>query len=168
MLCSKFSWGSSESLELCSACDWMFCSLRSILTVQSPSETMTPCVSTCSADGAMRWGQGLHFTFVDSGLIRCLNCKAGFMLGELTSGLTLGFQSSKGEWLLTGLYHRGNSCWTPNLLLSRLCLRSAGTNAPPTDQSDQSVLVELRVQIMKESLRKESEFTERQTSDDFY
>ncbi len=42
------------------------------------------------------------------------------MLSEITSGLTLGFLSCEGGLLVTGLYHHGNSCWTPNLLRSRL------------------------------------------------
>lgn len=61
------------NLYSCVQYNLMFCSpLRSIWTVPLPSEMMTPCVSTCSADGAMRWDKWLYFSLiVDSGLIRC-------------------------------------------------------------------------------------------------
>ncbi len=89
-----------------------------------------------------------------------LYCRAGFLLCELTSGLILCFQSYEGGSLLTGLYHRGNSCWTANLLWSGYVRdqRSAGINTPPTDQSD---LIENDVTIHQRSCGAQSEDDER-------
>ncbi len=39
--------------------------------------------------------------------------EAGFMLSDVTSGLTLGFQSYEGGVLVTSLNHCGNLRWTP-------------------------------------------------------
>ncbi len=65
----------------------------------------------------------------------------GFLLSEVVSGLSLGFQSYKGGLLLPG-YITAVTC-AEHLTCSRAGYdrdneKSVGTEAMPTDQSDQS------------------------------
>ncbi len=92
--------------------------------------------------------------------------EAGFLLSEVTYGLTLGFQTYKCGLLLTG-------CTTVVTHAERLTCswagyvwdqKSAGINAPPTDQSDQPVLSESDITIHKSSHGAQSVDHEQQTS----
>lgn len=49
--------------------------------------------------------------------------KQDFVVREITSGLTLDFQSYKGGLLLTTIYHHNYLCRAPNLLRRRLSFR---------------------------------------------